>query len=45
MSFYDDPVVDDNAKRSEESVHYVTGLFTRKTALFIKKNAPIMVST
>lgn len=40
MSFYDDPVVDDNAKRSEESVHYVTGLFSRKNGFIHREEKP-----
>jgi hypothetical protein len=36
MSFYDDPIVDDNSKRSEESVNAVISLFTRKNGFITR---------
>jgi hypothetical protein len=36
MSFYDDPIVDDNSKRSEESVNVVVSLFTRKNGFITR---------
>lgn len=38
MSFYQDPSVDENSKRSEEFVNAVKSLFTRKKDLFLVKN-------
>lgn len=40
MGFYDDPVVDDNSKRSEESVNVVKSLFTRKNGFISKDETP-----
>ncbi|WP_288879231.1 DUF4365 domain-containing protein [Pedobacter panaciterrae] len=40
MSFYDDPIVDDNSKRSEESVNVVKSLFTRKNGFISKEETP-----
>lgn len=40
MSFYDDPVVDDNAKRSQESVHFVKGLFSEKNGFIYREENP-----
>lgn len=40
MSFYDDPIVDDNSMRSEESVNIVKSLFTRKNGFITKDETP-----
>jgi hypothetical protein len=40
MSFYDDPVIDDNAKRSQESVHFVKGLFSEKNGFVYREENP-----
>ena len=40
MSFYDDPLIDDNAKRSEESVNAVRSLFTRKNGFISREEQP-----
>lgn len=40
MSFYDDPIVDDNSKRSEESVNAVKSLFTRKNGFISREESP-----
>jgi hypothetical protein len=40
MSFYDDPIVDDNSKRSEESVNVVKSLFTRKNGFISREEIP-----
>lgn len=40
MSFYQDPLVDDNSKRSEESVNAVKSLFTRKKGFISREENP-----
>ena len=40
MAFYDDPVVDENSKRSEESVNTARGLFTRKNGFILREENP-----
>jgi hypothetical protein len=40
MSFYDDPIVDDNSKRSEESVNAIRGLFTKKNGFIAREEIP-----
>jgi len=40
MGFYDDPVVDDNSKRSEESVNAVKSLFTKKNGFISREEFP-----
>lgn len=40
MSFYQDPLVDENSKRSEESVNAVRSLFTRKKGFISREENP-----
>jgi len=40
MSFYEDPVVDENSSRSEESVNAVKTLFTRKNGFISREEIP-----
>ncbi|RZJ90009.1 MAG: DUF4365 domain-containing protein [Chryseobacterium sp.] len=40
MGYYDDPIVDENAKRSEESVNAVKSLFTRKNGFISREEIP-----
>lgn len=40
MSFYQDPLVDENSKRSEESVNAVRSLFTRKKGFISREEYP-----
>jgi len=40
MSFYDDPIIDDNAKRSQESVHFVKGLLSEKNGFVYREEHP-----
>jgi hypothetical protein len=40
MAFEDDPIVDDNSKNSEESVHYVKGLFSKKNGFICRTDLP-----
>ncbi|QXV63989.1 DUF4365 domain-containing protein [Mucilaginibacter sp. 21P] len=40
MSFYDDPIIDDNAKRSQESVHFVKGIFSEKNGFAYREENP-----
>lgn len=40
MGFYNDPIVDENSKRSEESVNAVKSLFTRKNGFISREEIP-----
>lgn len=40
MGYYDDPIVDENAKRSEESVNAVKSFFTRKNGFISREEIP-----
>ena len=40
MGYYDDPIVDENAKRSEESVNAVKSLFTRRNGFISREENP-----
>jgi hypothetical protein len=40
MAYYDDPIVDSNSKRSEESVNAVKSLFTRKNGFISREEFP-----
>jgi hypothetical protein len=41
MSFYDDPIVDEDAKRSEESVNVASSLFFRFESSWIEVTEPL----
>ncbi|MEJ7691573.1 DUF4365 domain-containing protein [Daejeonella sp.] len=40
MGFNDDPIVDDNSKRSEESVNAARNMFTRKNGFILREEYP-----
>ena len=40
MSFFDSPTVDDNAKKSEESVLKVKGIFTKRNGFINREENP-----
>lgn len=40
MTFYDSPQVDDNSKRSEESVHHAKGFFSQKNGFLSRTESP-----